>query len=57
MEKKMKKNRKKGKGNRKLVKIHADDGQITIDTNALAYHVAKGHIPRDLAAFWLRSLN
>jgi hypothetical protein len=34
-------------------KIKTDYGELTIDEDALAYHVAQGNIPADIAASWL----
>jgi hypothetical protein len=39
--------------NDKERKIQTDYGQFTIDQDALAYHVAQGNIPADIAAMWL----
>jgi hypothetical protein len=39
--------------NDKERKIQTDYGELTIDEDALAYHVAQGNIPADMAAMWL----
>jgi hypothetical protein len=39
--------------NDKERKIQTDYGELTIDEDALAYHVAQGNIPADIAAMWL----